>query len=131
MAIKSRFAAPGEDVFAKHVLPPELLDLFNKAPAFGSIFERRHFFNNILPTIEAARAEWDGEIFSIRPSWTNYFNSPRHHIVVIGHVLFCHTNPDVGWYYQRSTHLFDETPVTRMQQTRLLLVRARRFIQRK
>jgi len=91
---------------------------------FGKIFGRREFYDKVIPFFETYQVVHAGLPYSLRPAWTNFHASPRTHVIVIGHVLFCHTIAGMGWYPQPSVHLFTEDAKTRAVQLRILTERA-------
>lgn len=125
MAILSRFAPKGvTNVQDLHILPASLYALFEKAPSFGTIYDRRKLYDHVLPLFEEFHKEHAGLVYSIRPAWMSYNPSPISHVIVTGHILFCHAFPDLNWYYQPSLHLFREDAMYRAEEVRRLTKRA-------
>jgi hypothetical protein len=125
MGIKSRFG--GGDVSQQYIMPPNLITLFELALPMGTIMEKKLFREKHLPDYERLKLPIGGEMeLSIRPAWTDYHYSPHTHLIVVGHILFCHIDREKGWYYQPSTRLWDEDPKSRMRQFKNLVNRATR-----
>lgn len=125
MSIRSRFN--GSDVTSAYILPEPLRLLFDSVLPIGSIVDRKSFFEQHLPACEAYRVTVGDRRFSIRPAWSAYYYAPRTHIIVTGHILFCHLRPEEGWYHQPSMRLFSQDSRDRAQRFRELIQRVFRF----
>jgi len=125
MAIQSRFST--ENVLDKYMMPPSLLALFDNVLPIGSIMDRQTFFSKHLPYYETHTVDIGSCRISIRPAWSRYYNAPRTHLIVVGHILFCHIFEDKDWYHQPSMRLFSQDSKIRMQRFKELVGRAARF----
>jgi len=125
MAIKSRFAAG--DVSALYHLPQPILHLFDEVIPIGEIIDRQTFFGKHLPYYEAQIVRSGDYRFSIRPAWMAYYNSPKTHVIVTGHILFCHVRQGETWYSQPSMRLFSQDVKDRIARFHELVGRAFRF----
>ena len=105
-------------------LPLRLSRLFEQVLPMGAVIDRKSFHKTYLPKYESMTMEIKGQQFSVRPAWTDYKPSPQSHLIVIGHILFCHVNVELNWFYQPSTRLFSEDPKIRLRQFKSLLDRA-------
>lgn len=124
MAIHSRFVPKGEDVRERYILPEPIFNLFQKAPEFGQIYQRSQLLGSVLPFFEEFAVEHKGLDYSLRPAWTGFHSSPNTHVIVIGHILFCHSLPHVRRIDQPSMRLFKEDANTRASAVALLTTRA-------
>lgn len=118
------YTRTGANVTAQHLLPTPLLSLFEKVLPMGTIMEKQEFKKKHLPGYEQRIVKVSELDISIRPAWVDYHDSPHSHLIIVGHILFCHINPDQSWYYQPSTRLFSEDPKSREAQFKKLISRA-------
>jgi hypothetical protein len=114
----------GVDVTTQHLMPEPLLALFAEALPMGTVMDKKKFKAEYLPFYENLTVTIGDMNLSIRPAWTDYHFSPRTHIFITGHILFCHINGEQNWYYQPSTRLFSEDPKSRLKQFKTLVSRA-------
>lgn len=125
MPIRSR---QGVAIDPKEYLQPEQLRyLFMNVTQIGTIMTRKLFFREELKRYEVIGLKTKiGEIeFSVRPCWTAYKEHPTTHLIIIGHVLFCHVNRQYGWYFQPSVRLFSDNPKQIVRQYSELIERAK------
>ncbi|MET4190628.1 MULTISPECIES: hypothetical protein [unclassified Bradyrhizobium] len=122
MGIKSRFG--GTDVTKQYLMPPSLMTLFDNALPMGTIMEKRVFRQKHLPDYEKFTVPVGDVLCSIRPAWTDYHYSPNTHLIIVGHILFCHVDPHKSWYFQPSARLWNEDPKDRLRQFKNLINRA-------
>jgi len=125
MGIQSRFSQ--ENVTDRYSMPQPLLSLFDNVLPIGSILDRRTFFSKHLPAYESNTVEIANCRISIRPAWNSYYNAPRTHLIVVGHILFCHVFQDRDWYHQPSMRLFSQEPKIRMERFKELVSRASHY----
>jgi hypothetical protein len=125
VGIRSRFI--DGDATARYILPEPILGLFEKVPAFGAVHDRPTFMGVILPAVDALLAIHEGRTFSARPAWMQYYNSPKTHVIVTGHVLICHAIKGAEFYQQPSVHLFSEDATERAEGLQTLLTKARSY----
>ncbi len=123
MPIMSRFREG--DVQQQYVMPSSLMQLFDKALPMGTIMEKREFKEK-LSFYESYTVKVGELDLSCRPAWVDYYPQPKTHLMIVGHILFCHINSAKGWYYQPSTRLFSEDPKARLAQFKTLINRAQR-----
>jgi hypothetical protein len=114
----------GVDVTTQHLMPEPLLHLFAEALPIGTVMEKKKLKAEYLPYYENFVVTIGDMDLSIRPAWTDYHYSPRTHVIITGHILFCHVNSDQSWYYQPSMRLFSEEPKSRLKQFKSLISRA-------
>jgi hypothetical protein len=114
----------GVDVTLRYLIPDQLYQLFEQALPIGTVMTKRQFIDKYLGDYETRTVQVEEKIFSIRPAWTAYHSSPSTHLIVIGHILFCHIVPQCSWLYQPSIRLFTDNAKMRLRHFKELVDRA-------